>query len=47
MPQRTDCLLRFIGEINELLVKNAKNPVKATINFFDALVIECFGNSAR
>ena len=40
-------LLSLCGKIDELLVQDTKYPVYPTVNFFDTLVVERFGNDTR
>jgi hypothetical protein len=46
VAKATDVLLRLSGEVDQLLVKNTEHTIEAAVDFFDALVIERFGNGA-
>ena len=47
VTQSADRLLSLCSKIDELLVQDAQHAVYATINFFDTLMVERFGNDTR
>ncbi len=47
VAKTADGLLRLGGEVDQVFLKDAKDTVEAAVNFFDATVVQGFGDDAR